>query len=82
MFQNLKNCLKNGENFKKSAIRHICQAHKCKVEAFMSAFDSLFDITCQDALKNINKEDRQFLLLNKKKKGQPDCMGGVDVKFL
>ena len=64
MFQNLKKCLNNEKKLQKSTTRHVNQAHKSKVEAFKSTLD-LFDIVYQDALKNTNEEDRQFLLLQR-----------------
>ena len=51
-------------------MRHINQAHKSNVEAVKSTLDHLFDMAYQDALKNINEEDRQFLLLQRQK-GHP-----------
>lgn len=55
--------------------------HNENVEAFKSILDDLFDIAHQDALKNTIEEDKQFLLLQRKK-GRPGCMGGVDINFV
>ena len=72
--------MKIGENFKKCNKAHN-QDHKSKVEDFKSILDYLLDIAHQDALKNINEEDRQFLLLQRQK-GRLGCtVGGVDVKI-
>ena len=51
------------------------------MEALMSSLDDLFDIAHQDALKNTNEEDEQFLLLLREKE-RTGCMRGVDIKFL
>lgn len=68
-------------NLQKSASRSNSKAQNKKIDTFKSTLDDLFDIAHQDALKNITEEDKQFLLLQRKK-GRPGCMGGVDMKFV
>lgn len=65
----------------KNANRSKSTAQNKKVEAFKSTHDDLFDIAHQDALTNTVEEDKQFLLLQRKK-GRPGCMGGVDMNFV
>lgn len=64
-----KNCMMSGEN---------CKSHQ-KIKYFKSNFDNLFDIAHQDAFTNTTEKDRQFLLLQRKKR-RPDCMEVVDIK--
>ena len=85
--KHLKDCIAKLENLheewrklQKNATRSASQAQSKKVEAFKSGLEDLFDIAHQDALNNTNEEDRQFLLLQRKKR-RIGCMGGVDVKF-
>lgn len=86
--KHLKDCIAKLEKLheewrklQKNATRCVSVAQSIKVEAFKSSLDDLFDIAHQDALKNTNEEDRQFLLLQRQK-GRTGCMAGVDTKFL
>lgn len=70
----LKNCIAKLEKLQeewrklqRNATRRLSKAQSKKVEAFKSSLDDLFDIAHQDALKNTNEEDRQFLLLQRQK---------------
>lgn len=84
----LKDCIAKLEKLheewlklQKNATRSGSLAQSKKEEDFKLRLDDLFDIAHQDALKNINEEDRQFLLLQRQK-GRIGCIGSGDKKFL
>lgn len=67
-------------NLQKNSSRK-SEAQTKKEKALLSTLDNLFDIAHQDALKLLNEEDRNFLLLQRKE-GRVGCMGGVSLKYL
>ena len=61
--------------------KRISATQKVKIDDFVGSLDDLFYIAHANALQMIRiEEDRQFLLLQRKK-GRPGCMIGPDIKL-
>lgn len=62
----------------KARIKHIGRVPTENEKTFDDSLDDLFDIAAQDAEKRITKEDKQFLI-NQRKKGREGSFLEVDV---